>query len=307
MRARGRDISALTVYRGVALATFLFVGTRAISQPSPEAGRVHLEAEIDRTDIRRDERLRFTVRVSWKGGQDEYEFQWPSQPECDGLTVAGASSSNEVRFEEGNRITIRRFSYVLEPTASGPGRIGAVSLLYTVASTGENHTLRTKALSVTIRDVPSGATGLSPVPLIVSLATMCIGGILLWRWRRRRKVRQEAPAQPSTPEESARGELGQLRTLTSSGAYREYYDGIASLLRRYIRRTWDIECSRLGTADIVLLMRDRAEVPEDTAERFRKVLSECDLVKFAGHAPTSEAVKHMATKVEELLSTSKSV
>jgi len=307
MRAKGGGISALIVCWGVALLTFLIVGTRAISQPGPEAGRIHLEAEIDRTDARRDERLRFAVRVSWKGGQDDYEFQWPSQPECDGLTVVGTSSSNEVRFEEGDRITIRRFSYILEPTASGPGRIGAVSLLYTATSTGESHTLRTKALSVTIRDAPSGATGLSAVLLTVPLATMCLGAVLLWRWRRRRRAQERVRVQPSTPEESARAELEQLKTLPPSGEYREYYDGIASLLRRYIHRTWDIECSRLGTADIVLLMRERAEISEDTVERFRKILSECDLVKFAGRAPTSEAERHMQTKVEELLSTLESV
>ena len=302
MRAKYRGIAALTLGWGIVVLVILTGGGRAVPQPSPEVSGVRLEAEIDRTEIHRNERFRFTVRVSWTGDLEGYEFQWPSEPECDRLTIVGTSSSNEVRFEGDDRIAIKRFSYLLQPTSTGGAKIGAVSLVYTSKSTGESRTLRTKALPVTVLTASSGDAGFPVHILTIALAAaISLGGAALLFRRRRRKIRANAHTEIRTPEDRAREELEGLKPLPLSGEYREYYGGIATLLRRYIGPTWGIECVGIDTSDVVRRMREPEDISEEVVERFNAILSECDLVKFAGRAPEIEEMNRMYTRVKELL------
>ena len=266
------------------------------------SSEVALEAVVDSSKVPLNRPLTLTIRASCRGDMNQYEFQWPDPPDLNRFEIVGSSSANIVTDKSGHLLTVKEFRYILEPIGQGTGRIGPVTLLYTNKSTQKEYSLSTRAVGVEITEpVERSASGLTIYLLvIIGLVTVVLlaGGLIYVK--KRRKV-EEGPTplvETKIPEEMALEELEKVPELRLSGETKEYYSAISNTLRRYIDRTFTLRTSELTTHDIINSLRLK-EVEEEISVEIEKILSICDMVKFAGHEPSSSDLDQILSMAQD--------
>ncbi|MGD8240352.1 MAG: hypothetical protein PVH68_17490, partial [Armatimonadota bacterium] len=186
--------------------------------------------------------------------------------------------------------------------------IPAVEVQY-VGPNGEQGTVTTEPVTINVESVlppdaedildirgPKSVKG-SPVGTILAvllalaLLAALLVGVKLWR-RRERPAREKIappPPPPRPPEDVAYEELDALARsdLLARGMVKAYYTELGDILRRYIEGLYAVPALESTTQEIVDELPD-AGVGEDVTDRFRHLLGECDLVKFARHRPPDE-------------------
>jgi hypothetical protein len=122
-------------------------------------------------------------------------------------------------------------------------------------------------------------------PLVVLGGVLGVGGIAgygYYRWKKR-PARVEPQAPEGTPLDTALRALESLKKrdeLSPSEAYTQTSD----ILRVYIQAVYDVSAATTG--EVIEGLRDR--LPEKAVHDLQRILSEADLVKFAGIIPDAE-------------------
>jgi len=206
-----------------------------------------------------------------------------------------------------------RQTLLVEPLRSGRLEIPALSVSYAQQPEGPDaepsfeHELSSDPLSVTVRSAlttqdsvfrPRDITGTllpPPAPLSawawaaivagVVLAAGVVAGLVVWLRRRARR-----PPPPVLPEIWALRALAELVVddLLEPQRAREFYYRLSEIVRAYIERKFGLAAPEMTTEEfLAALARDRGVVPYD-AERLRRFLEACDLVKYAAFQPRRE-------------------
>ncbi len=118
----------------------------------------------------------------------------------------------------------------------------------------------------------------------VVVTTLAVAG---W-WRARPKI-VPPPPPPRHPYLVARDALEALARgdLLSRGHTKDYYDAISDVIRRYLGGVLAFDAIEM-TSDEVMAQVRKAPLPGVTLVEVERLLSECDLVKFAGFVPSHE-------------------
>jgi hypothetical protein len=134
--------------------------------------------------------------------------------------------------------------------------------------------------ALTLRHVALALDGL----FAVVLATLAVAN---W-WRARPKV-PPPPPPPRHPYLVAREALDALARgdLLSRGLTKDYYDAISDVIRRYLGGVLGFDAIEM-TSDEVMAQVRKTPLPGVTLVELERLLSECDLVKFAGYLPSHE-------------------
>lgn len=127
------------------------------------------------------------------------------------------------------------------------------------------------------------AVGLDAV-FAVAVTTLALAG---W-WRARPRVLPPPPP-PRHPYLVARDALEALARgdLLSRGHTKDYYDAISDVIRRYLGGVIGFDAIEM-TSDEVLAQVRRAPIHGVALVEVERLLSECDLVKFAGFVPSHD-------------------
>ena len=270
--------------------------------PMPGEGEVSVEAVIDSLRVPVNRTLTLTVRARCAGDMSRYDFQWPPPPDFERLELVGSASANVVTDEGGRIVTLKEFRYILKPVGEGQGWVGPVTLVYTDKSSMQEHSLTTYAIRVEITEPVADAPRRWPVilwPLIVGfLAATAAGGFIYLRNRRRKKEETAPEGEVRLPEEMALEELEGVPDLRLAGETKEYYSALSHTLRRYIDRRFSLRTSELTTHDIVDSLRVREEDTE-TLDEIERILTLCDMVKFARHEPAPSDLDRIWTMAQE--------
>ncbi|MDA8131586.1 MAG: hypothetical protein M0011_08800 [Elusimicrobia bacterium] len=122
-----------------------------------------------------------------------------------------------------------------------------------------------------------------------------LAAVLLAAWllsRRRGKAAAAAASWKDTrdPYQRARDRLGGLEKskLLDDGRLKEYYIGLTSILRLYLREEFSIDAVQMTTGDLSRELK-RTGAPLATALKARELLQRSDLVKFARMKPENAA------------------
>jgi hypothetical protein len=131
-------------------------------------------------------------------------------------------------------------------------------------------------------------------------AALALAGLALW-WSRRPK---EAPP-PPPPEPSWRVALeaiGRARRDLQAGSIgiKAYYDRISDAVRVHLGETYGFDGLE-STTDEILGRLKRVPSPSFPRDDVRRLLGDCDLVKFAGYAPPIEEADPTAALAESVV------
>lgn len=119
----------------------------------------------------------------------------------------------------------------------------------------------------------------------VVAAAFAVWGVAHWI----RSVRRR-PAPPLLPEVWALRALSELAVggWVESGRAREFYYRLSEIVRRYIELKFNLAAPEMTSEEfLTLLLRRKDALPYD-AERLRRFMSACDLVKYAAYGPRKE-------------------
>lgn len=142
------------------------------------------------------------------------------------------------------------------------------------------------------------------LPWLWLLPLALAAGAAFYAYRRRRGgpggTAGAAWADPRTPYQRARDRLGRLESspLAGAGRLKEFYTGLAAILRFYLAEEFRIDAALMTTSDLGRELK-KTGVEIKTALRARELLHKADLVKFARLKP-EDAGKDSGA-LEELL------
>jgi hypothetical protein len=130
------------------------------------------------------------------------------------------------------------------------------------------------------------------------MAALVLG--LLYIGRRIPVFRSEATA--LNPWDTARKELDRLLTkkLIEQGRYREFYDAISDLTRRYVERRFSIRALEQTSEEFLQQVRKTIALSKYSS-LLDEFLSRCDLVKFARYQPSVEDMERTVHNCESFL------
>ena len=287
LRLFRRSLCTLYLRSAILLWVGLFLGSVLVQTHAQED--VTLSAVVDRAEVLQNQYLLFTITVRWIGSIGDYDFEWPTSPDCTNLAVVGHATSTRVSSDQGQRVAIKTFSYTLQPLATGRATIGTTTLTYVRKSdvSSQPRRLTTRPITVNILAPTSDAENRSKPYVFVAIviAAAALSFILFLRHKRTSTPIEEAPSIRSI-EDQALAHLDKASGLRLAGELSTYYAEIAQVLTSYLERKWPIQCVGVATYDVIQRMRQQG-LPDSIIEETQAILSECDLVKFAGHTPTS--------------------
>ena len=79
----------------------------------------------------------------------------------------------------------------------------------------------------------------------------------------------------------------------SSGEIGPFFVDLSDIIRRYLENRFSLRSPELTTERFLELVSDSPDLSRKHQSLLRNFLSQCDLVKFAGHIPTSEAIEEV--------------
>lgn len=201
-------------------------------------------------------------------------------------------------------------SYPLQAFAPGTHTLPSVTIGYTHTD-GEQATIQTPAYTFEVRSVnPLNAQTLKnikpprPVPihpglhLLATLLVIIIAASTFLYLRRRARVTPpviETPPQ-RPPHEVAFERLMQIaeKNLVAQGQLKTYHTQLSQVIRQYLNDRYHIPALELTTDDLLESLK-REDIQETHLHPIQGLLTACNLVKYAKHAPSeSEARERMA-------------
>ena len=120
------------------------------------------------------------------------------------------------------------------------------------------------------------------VPLLLVAASL-----YWWRWRK-----SQLPPEPIyTPREIATAALRELeRSNMAQKDVKTFYVELTGIVRRYLEQTSGVHAPEQTTEEFLRAIADHDAFLGEKRERLQQFLESADLVKFAGHQPSTEDV-----------------
>lgn len=297
------------------LLILLFVSNSSFSQAQDSlatkqeshGGKITAEVTVDRNEVPQNQRVTFTIRISWQGDLDRYEIGTLEKPILNNLEILSTSSSNWVGETEGIKRATKTFDFLLRPMELGMAYIDAMIIEYRDSQYDEKHSLVTNRLEVKVVDpiLESDNTlwFVSGAALLV-IALVAMGGVSFLK-RKKAKVaelrKQELAAIPV--EVVFLSELNEKIDLKSADPVASFSE-LSKLLKRYLSEKYQIAALETTSREI----RDglnRVGVSEKLLEQTDEVLKSCDIAKFSGGDVERATLERCFTLVEDILSRNK--
>ena len=243
------------------------------------AGDITLSQRLDRAAMAFEDSATLEIRLTWPGPITAYLIEGPLRPELERLKVRSYRSSVSASGSGETEMTTKVYTFVLEPTGPGIGRIAPMEIRYMSAIDSVPGTLVTEALEVNIAEPRPAAdrTGMGrSVVILAGAVFVALAGLGIWTYVRRRKTR---PAEPQrTPAEMFLDELQHLRQ-EASGDLKRFKAGLYPLLARYLHRQYDIVTDRC-TADDLVARLEQLDLAAARRERLALWLRESEQAKY---------------------------
>jgi hypothetical protein len=273
--------------------------------------------------------VQFTVRVSRQRistaetvvlvlevrAAEDWNVEFPDIADSLGeFTVTERAGEQRRLDRDRNLISTRR--YTLEPFLPARYTIPPLEVHFGTGG-GYPFSLRSQELTIEVTSVLPPQLGEQDIEQIAGpvdlrsrrtlwygvgggvLVMAAAAALVVLRRRRRTRVRTTVD---KTPWEAATEELEALLGLglVEAGRFRELYEGLSDLTRRYIERRFDIRAPELTTEEFLEKARG-SEALAAQRESLGRFLAHCDLVKFARYQPSDEEALAAAGSCREFL------
>ena len=237
-------------------------------------------------------------------------------PLDDRLTGLKASGQYEDEPTTRDGATTRVLHLRLTPQIADEYRLAPFPVTYTDARTAPpvSGWFPTRPLVLESRPPVEGAPGRTlasdPQPLHIRppfrtvagyIGLILLGiGILVALWKLTRRVREEVQLRRLSPKERALRELRNLlaKDLIARGQVKDFYLELTMIVRRYIERRHAIRAPEQTTEEFLEAVSRDGRFTADVLTRLRAFLQAADMVKFAAHQPSSDAIGHATSTAE---------
>ncbi len=277
----------------------------ASSQVDSLESRIKLEAWVDRPELAFDQKLLLTAQASWDGEQARFKITPIAPPQCESFEILGSSSVNETKMVEGKAKSTKTFEFMLKPTQTGTGRIGAVVFSYVDNVSGDSSTLSTQPISVTISPPIERETRRYKIVLIIAIALIFI--YVLYSAKRKSKrvtiadqTRNETKIAERSLEEKNLEMLSVLSHLIPEGKVDEFSSKVYKLISNYLEDKYHILTTGKTTNDIIDSL-STLNLPEERIIALKDILSTCDRVKFAREMAEQERCERVFNQAKKFL------
>lgn len=284
--------------RAFAIASSLALAACAERAPWDEAppAAIAVVARASATEVSLLEPFEVVVDV-FRRADLPTEFS-PKPPEG----TAGSVRLGEER-EIGNGFW-RRARLSLRAT-NGPGPLSLGP--FKAVAGDKTASAESEVITLTVRpalDASSGADVEDPSPLleatgesrswsyavVAAVVAALLASVLAWASRRHRVLPPRLADPPEPPDEKALRELAQWRAASRQTAEEvdAYYVGCSHALRVYLEERFGLRAPERTTEEFLAEAEEGGPLSAGHCITLRAFLSQCDLVKFAMHAPTEE-------------------
>lgn len=294
----------------LAIATFPFLlnaqtpadsSLRAPVQVSMSAAAAAEEVALNRFAV-------YTIKLSWRGRLSDIEFHPPDLPQLSNFTIAGSSSSNWVGVENGQPTSIKTFEYSLRPEGLGMGYVDGMRVSYLDKVTGEQHSLYTSRVGIKVTD-PLPEPDDAPLGLALTIGLLLCAGLAIVVFQMEARAKKKAAAQAAALavkplEDEFLDELKNTVNINTT-ELKDAFATLSKLLRRYLRRRYEIPAQGVATQEVIAAFRHAAASEEQTTA-IEEILQTCDLFKFSGETGEPARLARVYALTENFLQLNKS-
>jgi len=284
----------------------LFLSLSASCQTDSLQVKIELKSSVNRSEVPFNQKLTFEVEASWEGEQDRFSITPITPPECENFEIVGSSSLNETKIEEGETKSLKIFRFTLKPTQTGAGRIGSIELSYVDNLTQDSSSLSTQPIDVQITPAVEKRGPKYRNILIGVIFLVLI--YVIWSARkktRRIEITREKEAERILPEKESLEEktLKKLDVISEGvqkGRPESFSSDVYKLLTDYLKAKYQIVTSGKTTNDIIRSLSN-LDMSSERISLLKRILSACDLVKFAGEKMEKEKREEITSQTREFL------
>jgi hypothetical protein len=306
--------TAIDVVSNAVEFTALELPGQAPSGFTGAVGELQMTVKADRTEVKADEAIELTVRISGRSNLKLLEgpaVEFPSDFEVydpkvtDKITVNGGGMSGQ-----------REFQYLVIPRYEGTYDLDPITFSYFDPKSGAYRTLRSDGLSIEvapgaggpsatiqrpsktdvkavgtdIRYIRTGPVGLRPKGELLfgsphwwaGMATPALGFLLLLAWRRRH-LRDSADVvgmRRKRADREARKRLEQAHTALRQDAKEEFHGALSKALHGYLADKFGLGVAEVSSAQLGIHL-GRFPGGDALAKEYAALLATCDMARFA--------------------------
>ncbi len=257
------------------------------------------EASFDSAVVETGDDFTFALSVSGRAGEpDSIVWQtWSAYFPKDNRLSESGWKFNTANLKWENNFTLITFDSLqvqlppLPVSLKGGRVVYTNSVKITVIPTPSPEDPVDMADIRDIRREPSHWTDY--LPWILSVASLIIAALLFWWWRAGRGKKRLAPVTRVVvlpPHEAALKQLDALEAqeLWQKGQIKTYYDGLSTIVRRYLDVRYQVPVLESTTSETLRLLEQKTDLGPDMREVLAGMLQQADLAKFAKAIPPAD-------------------
>ncbi|MCC6412676.1 MAG: hypothetical protein IT270_13515, partial [Saprospiraceae bacterium] len=257
------------------------------------------KASFDSAVVETGDDFAFELSVSGRAGEpDSVAWQaWAHVLPKDNRISESGWTFNTANRKWENKFTFITFDSMEVQLPPLPIRIKGGKLVYTNSvkiTVIPTPSPEDPADMLDIRDIrrePSHWTDY--LPWILAVAGIILAALLFWWWQASRKKKRVAPVIREiilAPHEAALRQLDELEAqeLWQKGQIKAYYDGLSTIVRRYLDVRYNVPVLESTTQETLRLLETNTDVDADMREVLAGMLQQADLAKFAKGIPPAE-------------------
>ena len=264
---------------------------------------VSIDSGVDRSTCRIGDLITYTVTISHT---PDVILTKPGLGENLGAFEIRDYKVHDEREENG--VIVEQVDYVISTFETGRFEIPALTFYYSTTRDSAQNELKTQKLQITMESLKPSEDGdikdvKTPLDLppdytgylrwgLVGIAFILLFAVAFYYWRKKRGGRGlfEEVSGPSRPaHEIALADLQALvdSDLLKNGEVKTFYVRLSDIIRKYLEGRYFIVAIEMTTFEITLRLQ-QTEMDENDSGSIRRLLENCDLVKFAKHIPNPE-------------------
>lgn len=202
-----------------------------------------LRSFLEPSRLRRGEKARLIVEVSWPGGPTDLEFEAPRPPSIALLQLLGSRKKSLAYYREGTPRQVRQYIFTYQARERGGGELPAVALTYRRPGQEKEYSLTGEPLAVEVGAAFSPIRGRYIfMPLLAVLILAAVFFYIRWTVRRyRRRARELIEEYRRDLEEESLEDLSRARKLKVEGDMEGYLAGIEKALSGYLEKKYGLK------------------------------------------------------------------
>jgi hypothetical protein len=267
---------------------------------------VIISAVVEKSTIPKDQDLKFTVTLTWNTNLADINPENPSPPTCENFTVIGNFYSNDTKASDKGIYNSNHYGFILKPEKVGLATIGPVTIKYSESKSGEEKSLSTNPIEVTITKPLSDK--LYPVKVairyLVYAICLFIPIFIIIKFFKSRKLEKEkikALASIPTVDELYIKQLKSAYSRIDMTGKKEYCSSVMSILKKFLYDKFNLKFIGATTDKIISSLTTLDLLKQDDVDLLISIFDFCDKVKFAGNEPDNYSIVNIEMKAESFI------